>query len=320
MKRILSIILVLAMTLSLCSTAFAAEPVVYGEAGEVGTVSDIDLAKEVYNSLSPEAKVIFDDALASDLELLEFHKTYVDPNCSIKYTQNYSVRSMTATADPMAILNAEFIAMQIPQAVKYVLEAVGAGMIAAAGDGPLLAGDILLAAATVSAVVVIAANWNEVAPKWNGIVNAFKKAFAASASNVVSAFQTLFDNIQKTLAKQPSVTVSGQTATINGVKYNCKTKADSLTKEQQKNKKYFPAVLYKGTVYVDALHSLSNAEAKLFVYANRSDLGIWATSESSARGLCGGNTAIWHNTHSSSEGYFFHYHHPSYKKFHCWYL
>lgn len=104
---------------------------------------------------------------------------------------------------------------------------------------------------------------------------------------------------KSTLATTPSVTLSGQTVTINGVKYECKTKADNLTEQQKKNKKYFPAVLYKDTVYVDPLHSLSNTTAKLFVYANNSKIGIWATSSSYAKGLCGGNNAIWHNTHCS---------------------
>lgn len=196
MKRILSVILVLAMTLSLCSTAFAAERVGYDS--EEVTATDIELARNAYNELSPEAKAIFDKALASDMEMLEFHKAYVDPNTDIEYAPNYSVRSAGAVAaDPMAILKAEFAIMQLPEVVKYVLEAMGAGMVAAIGDGPLLVGDILLAATTVSAAIVIAANWKTVAPKWNRIVNAFKKAFAASVSNVISAFESLRGNVQK---------------------------------------------------------------------------------------------------------------------------
>ena len=316
MKKFLSIILVLAMTLSLCSTAFAVE---YREENEIGTETDIEMAKDAYAALSPEAKTIFDAALANDPELLQFHRDYVDPNCSIKESP-IAVHSAAAVAPPMTILNAQLALIDLPQAVKYALQAMGSGMVAAIADGPLPVGDILLAAATVSAAVVIAANWNEVSSKWNSIVIAFKKAFAASAANVVSAFQTILGEVKSTLATTPSVTLSGQTVTINGVKYECKTKADNLTEQQKKNKKYFPAVLYKDTVYVDPLHSLSNTTAKLFVYANNSKIGIWATSSSYAKGLCGGNNAIWHNTHSSSEGYFYHYHHPSYNKFHCWYL
>lgn len=196
MKRILSIILVLAMTLSLTATAFAAEPVVYGAVGEVGTTSDLDLAKDAYNLLSPEAKAVFDDALASDFELLQFHKAYVDPNCSIEYTPRYSVRSAAAVADPMAILNAELALLNLPVAVVYSLKAMGAGMVAAIADGPLPVGDILLAAATVSAAVTIAANWKTVSAKWGSIVSAFKKAFETSASNVIKAFETLRGDVQ----------------------------------------------------------------------------------------------------------------------------
>lgn len=322
MKKVLSIMLVLAMTLSLCSTAFATEAGYDNVVDEIETVADIEPAKDAYDALTPEAKAVFNEALANDMELLQFHKTYVDPFSDITFVpqQRASVMSVAAASDPMTVLNAQLALLSLPTSVVYTLTAMGAGMVAAIADGPLPIGDILLAAATVSAAVAIAANWNDVSPKWNSVVNAFKKAFAASATNVIGAFQTILQEVKGTLATTPSVTLSGKTITINGVKYTCSTKADSLTEQQKKDKKYFPAVLYNGTVYVDPLHSLTNATAKLFMYANNSKIGIWATSASYARGLCGGNSAIWHNTHSSSEGYFFHYHHPSYKNFHCWYL
>lgn len=248
MKKFLSFILVFAMTISLCSAAFAAEPEVYVMEAEVGSATDIENAKDAYTSLSPKAKSIFDNALASDFELLQFHMTYVDPNYNIKYDLGHRFRSMAVSAaNPMAIINAEFAAINLPIEVMYALKAMAAGMVAAISDGPLPVGDILLAAATVSAAVVIAANWNAVAPKWNSVVNAFKKAFSASAVNVTNAFQSLLKNVQGTIAKQPSVTVSGKIVTINGVRYNCTTKADSLTKNNNKIKNTFQRYFTKIT-------------------------------------------------------------------------
>ena len=328
MKKFISIILVLAMVFSLSSTAFAAENRSYIQ--KDGTTEEIQLAKESYEALSPEAKAIFEASLALNPELLEFHKEYVDP--SFKSTkaieksalagvgQLKSTMAVAAVADPMTILNAQLAALSLPTSVLYSLQAMGAGMVAAIADGPLPIGDIILAAATVSAAVIIAANWNTICSKWNSIVAAFKTAFAASAANVTSAFNSILNQVNDELAVNPSVTISGRTVTVNGVRYTCNTKADSLTQSQTQNKRYFPAVLYNGTVYVDPAHSLTTAAAKVFIYINSSSIGIWATSESYARGLCGGTSAIWHNVHSSSEGYFYHYHHPNYGKFHCWYL
>lgn len=197
MKKILSIVLALAMTLSLCSTAFAAEVRYDDVVDEVITAEDIEISKDVYDALSPEARAIFNDALARDMELLQFHKAYVDPSSDIVIAPQNRARAMAATAatDPMTVLNTQLALLSLPTSVVYTLKAMGAGMIAAIADGPLPVGEILLAAATVSAAVAIVANWQTVSPKWNSVVNAFKKAFAASATNVVSAFQTLRENV-----------------------------------------------------------------------------------------------------------------------------
>ena len=198
MKKIVSAILSLVMTLSLCSPAFAVEYRAKKEIGigiETKAETDIELAKDAYTSLSPEAKAIFDATLVSDPELLAFHKNHVDPNCDIEVPP-IVVHRAVAAADPMQILSAELNRLALPTAVMYSLMAMGAGMVAATADGPLLFGDILLAAATASAVIVLAAHWNKVSPRWNSIVYAFRKAFAASASNLISAFQTLQGDAQ----------------------------------------------------------------------------------------------------------------------------
>lgn len=168
----------------------------------------------------------------------------------------------------MTILSAQLAALSLPSAVVYSLKAMGAGMVAAIADGPLPIGDILLAAATVSAAVVIAANWNSISSKWTQIVAAFKKAFADSVNNVIKAFNSIKSDVNAELAANPVITVDKKKVTINGVLYNCTTRADQLTASQKQNKKYMPAVLYAGNVWVAANISLTNLQALVIAACN----------------------------------------------------
>lgn len=196
MKRILSVILALAIMLSLCATVFAAGSTSYQMENKVGTEADIEAAKNAYAALGPEAKAIFDAALANNQELLQFHKNYVDPDCNIEVS-SITMHSAAAVADPMTVLNTQLALIHLPQAVTYSLQAMGAGMVAAIADGPLPVGDILLAAATASTVVVIAANWDAVYPKFGQITRAFQKAFSTTANNISSAFAQIKSDAKK---------------------------------------------------------------------------------------------------------------------------
>jgi len=318
--QIISFILTLSMLFSLSVPVFATER--YNNTNLTNSVvsqEEIETARETYSSLTPEARAIFDASLAGDAEMLKFHQTYVDKNF-IPPAANIRTMSARSATDPMKVLMAELGALGLSTATLYSLKAMGAGMVVSVADGPLPVGEILLAAATASAAVVLAANWKTDGPKFNQIVSAFQKAFANSVNNILRAFSSIKNDINAELEKKPSVTVSGKTVTVNGVKYICDTEADELTEKQKKNNRYFPALLYKNTVYVDASHPISTKIAEAIRDTNGTTIGVWATTESYARGLCGGTNAIWHNTHKSSEGYFYHYHHPSYSKFHCWYL
>ena len=128
----------------------------------------------------------------------------------------------------------------------------------------------------------------------------------------------LLGNVNSKLEDEPNITVSGKTITINGTKYYCNVKADALTAKQTQNKKYFPAVLYNNTVFVCPT-VIDTKIAKAIMVLNNKNIGVWATSEKYARGICGANP-VWHNTHKASEGYFFHYHMAGPSKSHCWYL
>lgn len=199
-KKLISLLLTLTMIFSLSATAFAAEN--YGNVTtSINTQEDIDAARDAYAVLTPEAKAIFDESLAYDAEMLEFHKTYVDKNFTPPALRP-QMRSAAAVADPMRILMAELGALGLPSAVLYSLKAMGASMVAALADGPLPLGDILLAAATASTAIIIAANWDAVSPKFNQIIGAFQKAFSTASSNISSAFAKIKSDVKKEVEKK----------------------------------------------------------------------------------------------------------------------
>lgn len=193
--KILSFILTLSVLFSLAVPAFAAENSA-GAGISVDTQEEMDAAREAYAALTPEAKAIFEASLAYDPEMLKFHTTYVDES----FTPPAPVpqaRAAAVVADPMRVLMAELSGLGLPSAVLYSLKAMGAGMVASIADGPLPVGEILLAAATASTAVVIAAHWKTVSPKFNQIVRAFQKAFSTAASNISSVFAKIKGEAQK---------------------------------------------------------------------------------------------------------------------------
>lgn len=197
-RKILSFILTLSMLFSLAVPVFAAE-----SGGSSGTSADtqeeMDAAREAYAALTPEAKAIFEASLAYDSEMLKFHTTYVDES----FTPPAPVpQARAAAADPMRVLMAELSGLGLPSAVLYSLKAMGAGMVASIADGPLPVGEILLAAATASTAVVIAAHWKTVSPKFNQIVRAFQRAFSTAASNISSVFAKMKSEAQKEADKK----------------------------------------------------------------------------------------------------------------------
>lgn len=200
MKRIrnsvISFLLAFSLVLSLSLSAFATEAFTEDFPSIDVTQEEIALAKEAYNNLSPEAKVIFDASLASDSELLEFHLTYVDPN--------FSPPPMAYTAAAATLVVNELSALGLPRAVVYAFKAMAASMTAAIADGPLPIGEILLAASTAAVVATVALSWNQVSPKWSKIVDVFKRAFSDTVSNIISAFGTLKADAEKEAASESS--------------------------------------------------------------------------------------------------------------------
>lgn len=191
----------------------------------------IKVAQEVFNSLSPEAKERFVTFIENeDSELLAIHKKHIDKTYDIKKakenekkkdTKNkkYSTQQsstersninlsegvkvttykpvMTNTyqiaaspTDALSLLNTRLIALDLPLLVRYTFMAMGGGL-AAGLDGPLPVGDIIAVIVSIGGIAIIAYYWDDIAPKWDGIVSAFKEAFSNMASSIVSAFNNI---------------------------------------------------------------------------------------------------------------------------------
>ncbi|WP_276929719.1 hypothetical protein [Herbinix luporum] len=188
----------------------------------------IKAAQEVFNSLSPEAKEKFVTFIENeDYELLEIHKKYVDPdydkmkvkediknkihNNQLLNTESNNITvikgveitidkpmimmAAASPADALDVLNTRLIALNLPTLVRYTFMAMGGGLAAAGLDGPLPIGDIIAAIVAVGGIAIIAYYWDDIAPKWDGIVSAFKEAFSVMASSIVSAFEEIYGQV-----------------------------------------------------------------------------------------------------------------------------
>lgn len=273
-------------------------------------IQNPELIKNAYESLSDEAKAIFDIFLTQDEELLNLHKKYVDSSYEI-----VDIPVILSASDAVTIVTEGLAALNLPNDVVYCLKMLASGMVASIADGALPIGDILLVAATVSAAVIIAQNWYDVVAEWDNILAVFNDAFAAFKSNVTSAFSTIKSDINVEAAAR--VTVNGRNVYVDGTLFVCSEKAEEIARSLP-NGSYFPAVLFGQVLYLCPV-DIQRELAKAIIVANNAIVGVWATSESAAKGICVSNP-IWHSVHKSEEGYFYHYHHRVFSNSHAWYL
>lgn len=303
LKRIITFILVVAICLYSSNISYAACSF-EGANRNVKEISAIDLGatdeklydgmsadefvKKLYDSLSPEAKMIYDSADDYENSSLNGDCSMLDVAITAKYNK----------------LVKDLALLSLPPVVFESLKVAAASLCGAAADGPLPYMDIIAAFAAVELAVVCAVSWNEVAPKWNQILTIFKNAFSVSSKNMTSAFSTTRNQVVQQIQKSPAITVKGKRVIINTVTYDCNVKADKLTKAQKQGGNYFVAVLYGNSVWVST-KAITNSFAKVIMYGNNQQVGCFASEQKYA---------------NIGEGYFFHYHHPNYKKFHCWYI
>ncbi len=318
--RYVCFILAIAILFSVNVSAVTAKPETVAERYATVEAYDVGkIARNTYENLSDEARILFDEVISRDSELTKFHHKYVDPTF---YAENNIAQQRntanTQAADLLTLLADKLAALALPEEVTYCLNAMGAGMVAAIADGPLPLGDILLAAATVSAVVVIATNWNEVSSKYNRIVSAFTSVFSDATTAVTSAFNEIKADVPAAkTGVGMSILVNGKTVQLGARKLNCLTSVETLTDEDIKNKQYFVGVIWNNDVFVDVSQQIGRSEAMMILTLNRGDIGVVAVNRNYARGLAGGNPRGPEN-HGNS-GYYDHFHNSLYPNAHIWY-
>ena len=149
-NQFLSVFLVLTMVVSGSLTSLASDCTTsnysydFSTETEVPFEEEISIAQNAYAELSPEAKVLFENSLLEDPELLAFHRTYVDSYFTVDTSMHRAPSAYAVSAsNPLSVLSSQLNSLGLPTAVVYSLKALGASMAAALADGPLPAGCLL---------------------------------------------------------------------------------------------------------------------------------------------------------------------------------
>ncbi len=330
--QLLSGALTLALSISLFTPALAADSAVNfsSDVASVTTVEpsaetqdkEILLAQEAFASLSDEAKVLFETALAQDPELEAFHITYVNPDYQSSIAPINSAR-----ADAVSTLMGYISRLGLPTSVNYAIRATGVGMVAAVADGPLPIGDILAAAATANLVANCILYWPAVAPQWDDIVYAFRRTFTDSVSNILSAFRTLNDEaVDGYLDSEHDVSINrgGKSITVDGSKYNCRTVAEEGV-ESLEIDKYYPAVRGDNDLVYVCIASVPFEVAVVILEENSKLGGVFCADQISASVMCtflGGpvkNSPHIDQGMDNTRGWWYHYHAMSCSNTHIWF-
>lgn len=274
-----------------------------------------EVAREAYYNLSPEARALYDQIIAQDPELLEFHRRYVNPEFQVSVSTQSEVNAYASSL--LTELANNLAALSLPVDVENCLNSMGAGMVAAGTT--INIGVVLTAAASVLAVNVIANNWDSISSGYDRIVRAFTSAFTSATTAITDAF----DDIKGTVpaarqAARDYINVNGKVVTVGTFRYDCLVKVSSLKDEQVRNKKYFVGLLYEhNDVFVDIEHPLDRNGALAIIAQNREDIGVVAVTQSLARGIAGGNPRGPEG--GSGRGHYPHYHNTLFKEAHIWF-
>lgn len=159
----------------------------YAELGDLSNNGNLQL---VYDEMTDSAKEIFLQYLATDDELLAFHKenicgevpeveeNYSSDSFVIKPVSYASASVASAASDTLSILTKNLNAISgMTDAVRYALVAAGSSILAAASS--LTVGKIVAILVAAGCAGVLIANWDYVSEHWDAIVKAFKKTFKA---------------------------------------------------------------------------------------------------------------------------------------------
>lgn len=280
-----------------------------------------ELVPQVYQNLSGEAQLIFDQCLAIDPELLQYHCAFVDSNYIPSDINLFA-------AAPIAAFSAQIAALALPSAVSYALNAMASALSTSANEIPLPLRDILSAAATVNLVATCALNWATISNKWPQIVQAFTSVFTNSVNNFVSAMEQIkADSILEYYKQLYPVSANQltRTVTIGYSQFKCDTVAEDVVGTFKKgNNHTFLAFKNSGLVYISSVE-LSKEVAVGVLACNWGYLGTMSVQQSGALELCdylGGpaRNAEIDRGKENTRGWWYHYHPLYASSAHAWFM
>lgn len=148
--------------------------------------SDIEEENNILmlDEMSEEAKKIYLFYISTqDEELLNYYKTYINPDSVLEYTPNCAVYASVRAVDALSVLRTELNYIGLSTSVVNAFVAAGSSIVAALADGPLLAGDIAAILTGAVCFGVVLTNWSTVSKNWTEITKAFTKAFSAQITS-----------------------------------------------------------------------------------------------------------------------------------------
>ncbi|TYQ16479.1 UNVERIFIED_CONTAM: hypothetical protein Cloal_3020 [Acetivibrio alkalicellulosi] len=263
------------------------------------------LMKEVYESFTPEQKSLFisNMEISGDIQMMNYHKQYVDPDYEV---MEYDFVAYNVYTD--------LARLGLPSAVLYALNAF---IVALPSFGIPTVGQVIAAAAVVALATVLALNWDRVSPHVKAITDYLVSKTRAAVSTITNIFK------EAEAEAIPRVTVSGRTITVGNVNYQCTDKAQDAANEMKRKRiPYYPAMLgFDGNIYVAPI-AIDRSIALAIMRLNSKTVGVFALSDSLARGLCSGlgGYLIGPEIHGAGSGYWYHYHSSQVRDAHCWYI
>ena len=200
----------------------------------------------MFDEMSDEAKEIYFSYITTqDEELLNYYKTYINPDSALEYTP-YRAVTRSGYLDPLSVLKAELTLLGLSTSVKNAFIGAGSSMLAMLSDGPLVVGDIVGIIIGAECVGIILANWSTVVEKWQGITDAFTKVFSGKIT-----YDTLSSGLSQSETKYSAIYSEAQALPQMIRRAKCdKSAAKHIEMDAVKNiiRDDKPLFIYNGTL------------------------------------------------------------------------
>lgn len=162
-------------------------------------MNEDDIAKSIFDNMTEEAKQEFIKFMLKqksngNSQLINYHEKIVGKINQKEVGTSSEIMSVQASSSdgPIDVLSKELDKLDLPTPAYYAFLGIGGSIVAAGIDGPLPIGDIIGIIVSVGAGAVIGYYWDDISPKWDEIVNAFKKTFSSMKKQINSALNYLY--------------------------------------------------------------------------------------------------------------------------------